>query len=151
MKRHPKIDQVFFDNQDVMKGYAIAVCPNWKHWHATKLPLPIRELMIRYPGVAIERVSGWKGIVWKEDGEDELFDPHDIPQPVFRLGLSDDQAEAFKQDLKALSRETGEVVDDFIFLTIDRTPNPACLSDEELEAGIDLSEIDFSCFQNKVG
>lgn len=145
MKRHPKIDQDFFDNQDKMKIYAIAVCSNWKHWHATKVPLPIEDLVNRtYAGVAIERVSGWKGIVWRDVGEDESVDPHDLPQPVFRLGLSDDQAVTFKQDLEALSRETGDIVDDFYFLIITRPHHSACSSGDGLEAGIDLSEIDFS-------
>ena len=145
----PTIDQEFFDDQDKMKIYAIAVCPSWKHWHATECPRPIRELIAsKYPDVSIERVSGWKGKTNFAPDSEEVIDLADLPQPVFRLGLSDSQAEAFDRDLEALSRATGNERDDFYFLYLDRKPHPACLSGEELLAAIDLTEVDLSCLQS---
>ena len=149
MNTLPKIDQEFFDDQDAMRLYAIAVCPSWKHWHATECPRPIMDLIARkYPDVSIERVSGWKGKVNFAPDSEEVIDLADLPQPVFRLGLSDSQAEAFDRDLEALSRATGNERDDFYFLYLDRKPHPACLSGEELLAAIDLTEVDLSCLQS---
>ena len=148
MNTLPKIDQEFFDDQDKMRIYAIAVCPSWRHWHATECPRPISDMMAQtYPNVSIERVSGWQGgVVFAPDSED-TFELVDLPQPVFRLGLSENQAEAFDKDLTALSAETGNAGDDFYFLTIDRKRHPACLSGEELLAEIDLNDVDLSCVQ----
>ena len=149
MNTLPKIDQEFFDDQDAMRLYAIAVCPSWKHWHATEGPRPIMDLIARkYPDVSIERVSGWKGKVNFAPGSEEIIELADLPQPVFRIGLTESQAEAFGHDLEALSRATGSEGDDFYFLTIDRKPHPACLSDEELLAEFDLNEVDISCLQS---
>ena len=149
MNTLPKIDQEFFDDQDKMRIYAIAVCPSWKHWHATDCPKPIQELLAeKYPDVSIELVSGWKGITNFAPDSEEVIDLADLPQPVFRLGLSDSQAEAFDRDLEALSRATGNERDDFYFLYLDRKPHPACLSGEELLAAIDLTEVDLSCLQS---
>ena len=150
MNTLPKIDQEFFDDQDAMRLYAIAVCPSWKHWHATECPRPIMDLIARkYPDVSIERVSGWKGKVNFAPDSEEVIDLADLPQPVFRLGLSDSQAEAFDRDLEALSRATGDEGDDFYFLYLDRKPNPACLSGDEVFAEIDLTDVDFSALQNE--
>lgn len=149
MNTLPKIDQEFFDDQDKMRIYAIAVCPNWEHWHATECPRPIKEMMAtKYPDVSIELVSGWKGKANFAPDSEEVIDLADLPQPVFRLGLSDSQAEAFDRDLEALSRATGNERDDFYFLYLDRKPHPACLSGEELLAAIDLTEVDLSCLQS---
>ena len=148
MNTLPKIDQAFFDDQDKMRIYAIAVCPSWKHWHATECPRPIMDLIARkYPDVSIERVSGWKGKVNFAPDSEEVIDLADLPQPVFRLGLSDSQAEAFDHDLEALSRATGNEGDDFFFMYLDRKPHPACLSGEELLAEIDLNDVDLSCLR----
>ena len=148
MNTLPKIDQEFFDDQSTMRIYAVAVCPSWKHWHATECPRPIMDLIARkYPDVSIERVSGWKGKVNFAPDSEEVIDLADLPQPVFRLGLSDSQAEAFDRDLEALSRATGNEGDDFFFMYLDRKPHPACLSGEELLAEIDLNDVDLSCLR----
>ena len=149
MKAVPKIDQEFFDDQDKMRIYAIAVCPSWTHWHATECPRPIMDLIARkYSGVSVARVSGWKGKVNFAPDREKVIDLADLPQPVFRLGLSDSQAEAFDRDLEALSAETGNEEDDFYFMYLDRKPHPACLSGEELLAEFDLNEVDISCLQS---
>ena len=145
MNTTPKIDQEFFDNQDKMRIYAIAVCPSWSHWHATECPRPIMDLIARkYSGVTVERVSGWKGKANFAPHSEEVIDLADLPQPVFRLGLSDSQAEAFDRDLEALSRATGNEGDDFYFIYLDRKPHPACLSGEELLAEFDPADIDLT-------
>ena len=148
MNTLPKIDQEFFDDQDKMRIYAIAVCPSWKYWQATECPRPIMDLIARkYPDVSIELVSGWKGKTNFAPDSEEVIDLADLPQPVFRLGLSDRQAEAFDRDLEALSRATGNEGDDFFFMYLDRKPHPACLSGEELLAEIDLNDVDLSCLR----
>lgn len=148
MNTLPKIDQEFFDDQDKMRIYAIAVCPSWRHWQETECPRPIMGMLnSKYPDVSIERVSGWKGKVNFAPDSENTIDLADLPQPVFRLGLSDNQAEAFDKDLEALSAETGNAREDFLFLTIDRKLHPACLSGEELLAEIDLNDVDLSCVQ----
>ena len=150
MNTLPKIDQEFFDDQDKMRIYAIAVCPSWTHWHATECPRPIMDLIARkYSGVTVERVSGWKGKTNFAPDSEEVIDLADLPQPVFRLGLSDSQAEAFDRDLEALSAETGNEGDDFFFMYLDRKPHPACLSGDEVLAEIDLADVDFSALQNE--
>ena len=145
----PTIDQEFFDDQDKMKIYAIAGCPTWEHWHTTECPKPIQELLAtKYPNVSIEPVCGWKGKTNFAPNSEEVIDLADLPQPVFRLGLSDSQAEAFDRDLEALSAETGNEGDDFFFMYLDRKPHPACLSGDEVFAEIDLADVDFSCLQS---
>ena len=147
MKAVRKIDQKFFDDQSAMRIYAIAVCPNWEHWHAKKCPRPIRELIAsKYPDASIERVCGWKGKANFAPGSEEIIELADLPQPVFRIGLADHQAEAFGHDLEVLSPH--DVGEDFYFLTIDRKPHPACLSGEELLAEFDLNEVDLSGLQS---
>ena len=142
----PTIDQEFFDDQDAMRLYAIAVCPSWKHWHATECPRPIMDLIARkYSGVTVERVSGWKGKTNFAPDSEEVIDLADLPQPVFRIGLSDSQAEDFVKDLQALSAETGEKEEEFYFLHIDRKQYPTCLSGDEVLAEIDLNDVDLSC------
>ena len=142
----PKIDQEFFDDQDKMRLYAIAVCPNWEHWHATECPRPIKELMaMKYPDVSIELVSGWKGNANFAPGSEEIIKLAGLPQPVFRIGLSECQAEDFVKDLQALSAETGEKEEEFYFLHIYRKQYPTCLSGDEVLAEIDLNDVDLSC------
>ena len=142
----PTIDQEFFDDQDAMRLYAIAVCPSWEHWHATECPRPIMDLIARkYSGVTVERVSGWKGKANFAPDSEEVIDLADLPQPVFRIGLSDSQAEDFVKDLQALSAETGEKEEEFYFLHIDRKQYPTCLSGDEVLAEIDLNDVDLSC------
>ena len=91
-------------------------------------------------------MSGKGKVNFAPDSE-EVIDLADLPQPVFRLGLSDSQAEAFDRDLEALSRATGNERDDFYFLYLDRKHHPACLSGDEIRA-IDLADVDLSCLQS---
>ena len=146
MKAVPKIDQEFFDDQDKMRIYAIAVCPSWKHWHATECPRPIKEMMAtKYPDVSFDLVSGWKGKTNFAPDSEKVIDLADLPQPVFRIGLSECQVEDFVKDLQALSAETGEKEEEFYFLHIDRKRYPAYLSGDEVLAEIDLNDVDLTC------
>lgn len=50
MNTLPKIDQEFFDDQDKMRIYAIAVCRGWRHWQETECPRPIMGMRGQHHG-----------------------------------------------------------------------------------------------------
>ncbi len=145
MEKLPSI--TFKDVEKQQTVYAIAIYPTWEHWDPTACPLPIRVWLAEHcPKVTVNRVSGFKGMyVLEPEWACVVVNENTLPQPLFRLGFNERQAEEFE---RAWQNEANPSVDDFIFVVCKPARHLACLSQEELAAGIDPNDVDFSGLQS---
>jgi len=103
------------DDVDLDTVYAIAISPFWSHWHHSNCPAPIRAWLNEHcPDVTVEAVSGWRGTACLDPYGQQIMNPDSFPQPMFRLGLSAEQAEEFSRYWSA--GPGTETEDDFWFL-----------------------------------
>jgi hypothetical protein len=109
------------DHGDSLTIYAISISPEWEHWHPTDCPAPIREWLDKNcPDVTVQAVSGWDGVASLDIYGMQIIDNGAFPEPMFRLGFSEQQAAQFDEWWSNPSNPGAETEENFWFLIVNR-------------------------------
>jgi hypothetical protein len=101
--------------------YLVAASPEWEHYEKAKCPKPIREwLAVHLPTAEIEpvRIDRRYACEWEKGATPSFQTSDELPAPIFRLRLTDEQALAFDTVWGDPARQPADGKDDFFFITL---------------------------------
>lgn len=101
--------------------YLVAAFPEWEFYDAANCPQPILDwLAVEYPNINVEQVR-LDGRYWRllnDDAAVPFLSNDELPTPIFRLDLTDEQAQAFDVAWSDPARQPAGGKVDFLFITV---------------------------------
>lgn len=129
--------------------YLVAASRKWRFHEKAKCPKPILDwLMAHFPDAGIEPVSIDRRYAceWEKGVTPSFRTSDNLPKPIFRLCLTDAQAQAFDAAWSDPARQPADGKDDFFFITFQflYVPGPAELDKlpSSMAAGGEVNEMD---------